>query len=1192
MRLKSLRIKGFKSFANDTVINFNENVIGIVGPNGSGKSNVIDAIRWVLGEQKSKELRLDKMTSVIFNGTKKKKSSGIAEVALTFDNTKNLLPTEYNTVTISRTLYKSGDSEYRLNDVKCRLKDISSLFLDTGIGSNSYAIIELKMVDSILMDTNNARRKMFEQASGISKYKKRKHETLGKLESTKGDLDRVEDLLFEIEGNLKTLEKQAKRTEKYFALKEKYKTESIVLAKHKLSSFESRLNNFAEKILAEETKVAEANAQKATLESALENIKTDILESEKVLSGKQQEFNELVKSTDEKENNLKIIENKLQYLRNDQEKLEQRVHNANAKINDFKTRADDYRRQLKEAHQENIVLQEVYQSEQDKLDKIKNNHEEVKKELDQILAQQKVFQDKIIGFERDKAILNSQTNQLSQEKDKLVQHAATSQNRIAEFNNQLEAIEAEFKEKSSSLSVIEQKFIALSEKKTVREGEKELLTTKINVLNRSLDAKQNEYKLIKGLVEKMDGFADSVKFLSEKKNWKVAAPLLTDLIYCQDDYKVAIENYLDRYLQYFVVDTFDEAADAVKLLGKSQKGRANFFILDALAKDNPSKINSDIGKPALDLIEFDAKYKDLFIYLLGNVFITNAEVPGQRSDLTAGQILLSAKGNYTQERFSLSGGSLGLFEGKRMGRKMNLEKLQVQIKELQAQIDELDKTNIENNTALAEINVELKEINSEEVKAEINKIQQQRMSFKLKIETEENQIQGYNNRIQEIDANNMQNESSIQSIVASITQNELALNNFTSNVSSQDVKFSNISDQLSTLSANVNAKQIEMMRCQNKVELLERELKFCEDGLLESQELISNSDSAIQQAKAEIEKGVQGIAEIKEELVGLYAKKKERSENLSDVEKNYFGKRNSITDQENTLRKLGTELNTANALLSNLKEGKQNVKLELTSITERLKAEFNIDAADLANTQSEVEEGSKSKPIDEVALSTALEKLKNRIHNFGEINPMALTAFDEMKERYDSISEQRADILTARDSLLETISEIEKSASEQFMAAFTEVRSNFKNVFRSLFTADDDCDLILEDEDNPLESKIKIIAKPKGKRPQAISQLSGGEKTLTATALLFSLYLLKPAPFCIFDEVDAPLDDANIEKFNRIIRKFSGDSQFIIVTHNKQTMAAVDVIYGVYMQEQGVSAVSPVDFRTLENSSVFEVAAT
>jgi len=436
----------------------------------------------------------------------------------------------------------------------------------------------------------------------------------------------------------------------------------------------------------------------------------------------------------------------------------------------------------------------------------------------------------------------------------------------------------------------------------------------------------------------------------------------------------------------------------------------------------------------------------------------------------------------------------------------------------------------------------------------------------------------------------MQNESSVSSILSSISENELALSNFSSNVSSQDVKFSNISEQLSTLSSNVNAKQIALMRCQNKAELIERELKFCEDGLLESEELISSSDTNIKETRDQIEGGQQNIESIKNELVDLYAAKKERSENLSDVEKTYFGKRNSITDQENELRGYDSSLNQANALLSTLKEGKLNVKLELTSITERLRAEFNIDANDLENHVPE--EGAKEREIDEDALSTTLEKLKNRIHNFGEINPMALTAFDEMKERYDTISEQRADILTARDSLLETIAEIEKSASEQFMSAFTEVRANFKNVFRSLFTKDDDCDLILEDEENPLESKIKIIAKPKGKRPQAISQLSGGEKTLTATALLFSLYLLKPAPFCIFDEVDAPLDDANIEKFNRIIRKFSGDSQFIIVTHNKQTMSAVDVIYGVYMEEQGVSAVSPVDFRALDNSSVFEVAAT
>ena len=1190
MRLKSLRIKGFKSFANDTVINFNENVIGIVGPNGSGKSNVIDAIRWVLGEQKSKELRLDKMTSVIFNGTKKKKSSGIAEVALTFDNTKNLLPTEYNTVTISRTLYKSGESEYRLNDVKCRLKDIASLFLDTGIGSNSYAIIELKMVDSILMDTNNARRKMFEQASGISKYKKRKHETLNKLDSTKGDLDRVEDLLFEIEGNLKTLEKQAKRTEKYFALKEKYKVQSISLAKHKLSSFETRLSDFAGKILDEEQKLTEFTAKKTTLESELQNVKTEILESEQLLSGKQKEFNDLVKSTDDKENNLKIIEQKLQYLKNDQSKLETNIQTANTKINEFKTRAEDYRRQLTEVNAEKNSLESIYQSEQEKLDQIKNNHEEVKKELDEILSRQKVFQDKIIGFERDKAILLSQNTQLEQESEKLKEQVRLAQERITQFKAELESTEAEFRDKSSNLSAIEQKFISLTEQKNEKEVEKERLTGELSGLNRTLDAKQNEFNLVKSLVEKMEGFADSVKFLSNKKNWEVGAPLLTDLIYCKDEYKVAIENYLDRYLQYFVVDNFEDAANAVKLLGKSQKGRANFFILDAIASSHNATNPSSIGMPALDVVEYDKKYEKLFEYLLGNVFLTTEATPDQSPSLEDNQVLLSVIGNYSQEKYSLSGGSLGLFEGKRMGRKMNLEKLEVQISELSTKISELDKLAATNNTALTELNAQLGEINSEEVKAEINKIQQQRMSFNLKIETEENQILGYQKRIQEIEASNMQNSSSISSILASIGENELALSNFSSSVSTQDVKYSNISEQLSALSSNVNAKQIELMRCQNKTELLERELKFCVDGLEENKNLINSSQSNIKETSDQIAQGQQNIENIKSELVELYAAKKERSENLSDVEKTYFGKRNAITDQENALKKYDASLNQINALLSTLKEGKLNVKLELTSITERLRAEFNIDANDLEAYQEE--EGAKDKEIDEAALSATLDKLKNRIHNFGEINPMALTAFDEMKERYDTINEQRADILQARDSLLETIAEIELSASTQFMKAFTEVRTNFKEVFRSLFTEDDDCDLILEDEENPLESSIKIIAKPKGKRPQAISQLSGGEKTLTATALLFSLYLLKPAPFCIFDEVDAPLDDANIDKFNRIIRKFSGDSQFIIVTHNKQTMAAVDVIYGVYMQEQGVSAVSPVDFRELDNSSVFELAAS
>ena len=1184
MRLNSLRIKGFKSFANDTVINFNSDVIGIVGPNGCGKSNVIDSIRWVLGEQKSKSLRLEKMTSVIFNGTKAKKKSGVAEVSLTFDNTKNILPTEYGSVTITRTLYRSGESEYKLNGVTCRLKDITALFLDTGIGSNSYAIIELGMVDKILTNKDNSRRRMFEQASGISKYKKRKKDTLGKLAATTADLDRVDDLLHEIQGNLKQLERQAKRTEKYFALKEKYKSNSIILAKQKLSSFESKDQEIKSSLLKEEELLAEIIANKNLYQSDLESFKKDILENEMALSSKQQEFNDLVKKTDEKENRLKIIEQRLNFLSNDKAKLLKAIEDAESKISDLGSRRENYQTTLVTEHELFSTLQHEYEQVKSNLERIQGDHNEIKKELDSITSFQKTYQETIINLEKEKAILRSQEQQLSAEYEKMQRLLEEQQNKIGELKKSFTDSSEILDVKAKELETKEAELVGLLESKEKLDKEKEALTVDFNQKSRKLDAKQNEFNLVRNLVEKMEGFPDSVKFLSNLKSWQQDTQLLSDLIYCEEKYKVAIESYLEPYLKYFVVDQVDDAVNAISILGESQKGKANFLLLDVI-DNNPVMLTtkSTLGTPALSILEFDKKYENLFKMLLGNVYLTEAEMPDHTIKLDNDDVILSLSGNYKQEKFALSGGSVGLFEGKRLGRKKNLEKLSQEIESLKSEIANLEKREAVIQEKLNDLESNIKTFQTEELRKELNKIEQEKMSYELHLKNEDVQFNQYKNRIAEIETTRTSIATNLSTINGNIKLNESEIGTYSAQIESKDSNFSEMTNRLTELSTAVNSKNIELVRQQNKIELLEKELEYCTTQLDENQSIFSNSSQTIGSLEKELVEGGGQISSIKEELVGLYEVKKIGSSNLSEVEKNYFQKRSVITDKENELRSFDQKINKANELITSLKEKAVNVKIELTSITERLKAEFQIETKDLQDVV--LEEG-----LDEEALEAMVNKAKDKIANFGEINPMALTAFDEMKERFDSINEQRNDILNARDSLLETIQEIETSASEQFMVAFTQVRTYFKEVFRSLFTAEDDCDLILSDEENPLDSEIKILAKPKGKRPQSISQLSGGEKTLTATALLFSLYLLKPAPFCIFDEVDAPLDDANIEKFNKIIRKFSKDSQFIIVTHNKQTMASVDVIYGVYMQEQGVSSVSPVDFRELDHTSVLELA--
>ena len=625
MRLKSLNIKGFKSFANETVINFSEDVIGIVGPNGSGKSNIVDAIRWVLGSQKSKELRLDKMSSVIFNGTKKKKPGGMAMVSLTFENTKNLLPTEYHTVTISRILYRSGESEYRLNNVTCRLKDITSLFLDTGIGSNSYAIIALGMVDDLLNDKEDSRRKMFEQAAGISKYKRRKHETLNKLKNTTEDLDRVEDLLFEIEGNMKSLEKQAKRTKRFYELKKSYRELSIELAKFRLGSFSERNKDFTEKIKTESDKLNDFDAQIRQLEAALQSEKKSNLDSEKILSERQRELNQAVSILRELENNKSITAQKIGFINQNKAKLSEQITSGDSRVQNLEEGIEGLRSDLNAEKRIEGELEEQLEQAKRKLDEIKESHGSIKAELDEYIQTQQVMEREIFELEKNKAVNTTQIENLTKDINRT---SGDIEGRKTEVNS-LEAKLNEIKEsehyKLTMLRSLEEEEAQRQRDITDTENKIEELTNKMKEVNRSLDSKRNEYKLTKSMVDNLEGFPESIKFLKNNKEWAKEAPLLADLIYVKEDYRVAIENYLEPYLNYYVVERLADAYNAVKLLGKSQKGKANFFVLEAFRNYVPPISMFPDTQRAIDLIQTDAPYYNLFSHLLENVLVSSSD---------------------------------------------------------------------------------------------------------------------------------------------------------------------------------------------------------------------------------------------------------------------------------------------------------------------------------------------------------------------------------------------------------------------------------------------------------------------------------------------------------------------------------------------------------------------------------------
>lgn len=840
MKLSKIEIKGFKSFGDKTVINFNDGVTGVVGPNGCGKSNVVDAIRWVLGEQKTTLLRSDKMENIIFNGSKSRKKLNLAEVSITFDNTKNLIPTEYSNVSIARKYFRSGESEYFLNDVKCRLKDITNLFLDTGITSNNYAIIELSMVDNILNDKDNSRMKLFEEASGISKFKKRKKETLNKIDYTDKDLERVDDLIHEIEKNLRSLKRQSDQTKKFYELKDKYKQLSINLAIKTTVEKSDKLNklkNDLKKIEVDDVKLSSGIAKK---NANLESLKSSLISFEKELIKKQKVVNDKLERIRKHEENKKIKKEKLKFLEIKSEELNKKI----------------------------------------KLDEESNSRS--------------LFS--------------------------------------------IESIKKEIFQEETSLKKLSKKLIKTKEE--------------FSNFEKQIDNKQIKTSSLDEINENFRSINFNLKSIQEKKN------------------------------------------------------------------------------QIISLIQIEEMNKEEVI--------------------------------------------------------LKLNTFEKQIDEILSNVDFIEKSFSNENKGLIKLNKQFTKKSKD--------------------------------------------------------------------LSNEEILFNKIKNKISSLNNELDYKSSTYEYNLNQIKINKKELVKSKDEIKDSKNITSDKDNL---------------------LVELYKQKDKLEIELNNYENDYQKTRDEIDKIDKEI-KLNRDKKDQNLILINEHKNEiHDLELDLNSVNERIKVEFDLNILDLKLDEG-VFENKSTETIENIILKT-----KEKIDKIGQINPLALETYNEMKDRYEFISKERNDLLEAKESLLKTISEIDKNATETFLISFEKIKKHFKDVFRSLFIEDDDCDLILSDENNPLESSIDILAKPKGKKPISINQLSGGEKTLTATSLLFAIYLLKPAPFCIFDEVDAPLDDNNIDKFNRIIKKFSKDSQFIIVTHNKRTMMNTDIIYGITMPEQGVSKVVPVDLRNL-----------
>jgi chromosome segregation protein len=1176
VRLKSLEIKGFKSFADKTVINFDEGITGIIGPNGCGKSNIVDSIRWVIGEHKISNLRSENLESLVFNGSRSRSASGLAEVSLTFENTRNLLPTEFNTVTVTRKFYKSGESEYRLNDVQCRLKDIHNLFLDTGVSTDSYAIIELGMVDDIIKDKDNSRRKMLEQAAGISIYKTRKREARLKLDATEQDLARIEDLIFEINNQLKTLESQARKAERYYEIKKEYRTTSVEFAKAALEGFNDTYRELTDQQTIESDRKLQLETVIATEEAALEQEKFTMIQQERVLQSMQQTFNELVGEIRTKESEKNLAAQRLQYLGERERSLQDFLTKAAAQLSGIEEsiafteqqlleeedKSESFGTRLEDSKAEVEEKRRLFDAQRASIDLIRR---------DNLALQRQQFESEKQVAVGDASIQNIQRaiQQLTNEQDqRKIQQSQLEQERSEK--------EADLEERRELLRQLQEQHDTAKQQIFDTQAVLEQLRSKLAQENRVLDAKMNEHNLLKSLIDSMEGYPESVKFLHRNPGWNHKAPILSDIIYVKEAYRAALENVLEPYLNYYVVNNLAEGMQAVRLLDDNKKGKANFFLLDHLAAIRPVEAGEDKPAgciPALDVVEFDSAYRHLVHHLLGNVVIAES-AEAMESDVS-GWVMLEKSGRFVKGRYSLSGGSVGLFEGKKIGRAKNLEKLVEQIAAQEKVVNDLKAEIQQRHDEVIGYNQQLRDREIRQTQEQISDSVNRLYALQNKIETLQQSGSMAQQRIADLENQLADSQDSISGARASLESFNEQLDILQDRLRTVEEEYAVAEQEYNFANAAYNELNLQFTRQQARLNALRQELEFKTKQVTDLRTQIDNSRRQLDDAEAQMQTTAETLRGLEAALLEMFVQKEEDERQLNGVDQAYYNMRNTLSTKESGLRQKVREKEQVDEVLNNIKDKVNELRLQLAGIKERLSVEFKVQLEQIMD-----EPRTTTDSIDE--LQAACERMKKRLENMGEVNPTAIEAFTEMKKRYDFIVEQKNDLISAKDTLMQTIQEVEATANQKFLDTFNQVRENFQKVFKALFTEEDTADMILEHPENLAETGIDIVAKPKGKRPTSITQLSGGEKTLTATALLFAIYLIKPAPFCILDEVDAPLDDANVGKFTKMIRQFSKESQFIIVTHNKTTMSTVDIIYGVTMQEAGVSKLVAVDFRNLQ----------
>ena len=1173
MYLKRLELQGFKSFADRTVLEFKPGITGVIGPNGSGKSNISDSIRWVLGEQSMKSLRGSKSLDIIFAGTQNRKSLGFAEASLVFDNSDGTLPIEYTEVTVTRKIYRTGETGYYINKTPCRLKDVLELFMDTGIGKDGYSIIGQGKIDEILSNKSEDRRHIFEEAAGIVKYRTRKQESEKKLEHTKLNLLRINDILSEIEANIEPLKGQSEKAKKYLNLREELKSIEIGLFIYNINKYKKDL----EEIVKDE-EIFKVQHDEET--KKLENIKS-LKEQLKV------EIDEITNNI-EKMSNLGFESQKeIEMLNSDINVAKTRITNneENSKrfekeIEEFETRINELEEEIKQKQEKRINLKE-------NKEKFEKELQEKEKELEKIT---KTLTQKELEIEKNKAQVEENTDKkyelqseihtqkINIENGEKRQKQITSE--IQSNVSELDSTRLEKEEISKSFYEIEDKRNKILKELEEINNKKEKAKIKIKEYEKNITLLQNEQRMketkLKFLIEtekEKEGYIKSVKNLLKdteinKELGKGMHGVLANIIEVPEEYQTAIEMCLGISLQNIVTDTEEDAKKLVEHLRKNNLGRASFLPISSVKGKKLDKIKVKeegfIGI-ASDLIKYDKKYKDIIENLLGRTVIVDkmdTAIKIAKANKYTFRII-TLEGDVINPSGAIKGGSVAKKTVNILGRGREIEKLEKDIKKIAKKIEglEQEKTEFEKSmektfenaktldkelqeidityatekqkVTLIEQNIEKLETRIDKLKKEKENIKEQREESNKKISETEKEIEKLNNETEEITKK----------------INEFALLNKDNQKYIDDLNFDITNLKISVSSFDESEASIEEIQERIKQD-------------------IENSKKSIENKKEQIEKLKQDNFNLEKSIEEITEKIKEIKQSVETSGSKIEELKNERITKNEKLEEKEKEITEKFDLLEDLKAQIVKVDVKKTKLEEEINNIINKMWEEYETTPNNVED--YKKPENVAKTQKQVNELRKEMKDLGSVNLDSIEEYKSLKERYDFMSEQRLDLENTMAKLRKVIQEMTTTMKEQFKKQFEVINKNFSEVFKELFGGGK-AELSLEDEDNILECGINITVQPPGKKLQNMMLLSGGEKAFTAIALLFAILKMNPAPFCVLDEIEAALDDVNVYRFAEYLKKFSKQTQFLVITHRKGTMEAADTVYGVTMEENGIS---------------------